>query len=219
MPAHPRDLAQAASAHYFSPNTALLSPEEQGRARLLPVKMGNLQLQFLTGAGTFSKSSLDEGSALLVEVLLQQGDFPGAARVCDLGCGWGVVGALWAKSNPAHRVLALDVNPRAVQLAKLNYAHNAIENAAAWCGDGLAAARGEFFDCVAFNPPIRAGNAVIERLLRDAHRTLKPRGELWAVIRTAQGAKTWAKKLETLFGLNETVQMRAGYRILKATKC
>ncbi len=218
MPVRPRPPAKAAPSHYFSPDTARLSPEEQRLARRLPVKMGDLQLQFLTGAGTFSKSSLDEGSALLVEILIQQGDFPDAARVCDLGCGWGAVGALWAKTHPAHSVYSLDINPRAVQLAGLNFAHNEIENAVAWCGDGLGAARTEFFDCVAFNPPIRAGNQVIERLFRDAHGSLKAGGQLWAVIRTSQGAKTWAKKLETLFGSCETVEMRGGYRILKATK-
>lgn len=211
--------ARLSANHYFSPDTARLSPEEQRVARRLPVKMGDLQLQFLTGAGTFSKSSLDEGSALLVEVLAKQGDFPDAARVCDLGCGWGAVAALWARTHPAHFVFALDINPRAVQLAGLNFAHNEIENAGAWCGNGLQAARAEFFDLIAFNPPIRAGNVAIERLFRDAHQALKARGELWAVIRTAQGAKTWAKKLEALFGSSETVEMRGGYRILKATKC
>lgn len=219
MPPRPRPPANTASSHYFSPDAVPLSPEEQRLARRLPVVMGDLRLQFLTGAGTFSKSSLDEGSALLVEVLARTGEFPDGARVCDLGCGWGAVGALWAKLHPAHSVYALDINPRAVGLARLNYAFNEIENAAAWCGDGLDAARREFFDLVAFNPPIRAGNVVIERLFEGARQSLKPNGELWAVVRTSQGAKTWAKKLEALFGSSETVEMRAGYRILKAIKC
>ncbi len=219
MPPRPQNPPFHASNHYFSSDTQHLSPEEQRRARPLSVELRGLQLQFLTGANTFSKSALDEGSQLLVETLWKHGDFPDNARVCDLGCGWGAVGALWAKSHPQHLVFALDVNPRAVQLVGLNFERNEIPNAAAWCGDGLGAVRDQFFDVVAFNPPIRAGNQTIERLFRDAHRTLKPNGELWAVIRTAQGAKTWAKKLEVLFGLCETVEMHGGYRILKATKC
>jgi 16S rRNA (guanine1207-N2)-methyltransferase len=219
MSPRPQNSLPRASNHYFSSDTGRLSPEEQGRAPVLSVEVDGVQLQFLTGANTFSKSALDEGSQLLVETLWKHGDFPDKARVCDLGCGWGAVGAMWATLNPGHLIFALDVNPRAVQLAGLNFARNALENAVAWCGDGLGAARSEFFDLVAFNPPIRAGNATIERLFADAHRTLKPGGELWAVIRTAQGAKTWAKKLERVFGCCETVEMRAGYRILKATKC
>ena len=219
MPPRPQSLSQRAPSHYFSPETQRLSPEEQGRARALSVEVNGLKLQFLTGANTFSKSALDEGSQLLVEVMWKQGDFPDNARVCDLGCGWGAVGVMWATLQPQHLVFALDINPRASQLALLNFERNQIHNAAVWCGDGLSAARDEFFDLVAFNPPIRAGNTVIKRLFHDAHRTLKPGGELWAVIRTAQGAKTWAKKLDSLFGACETVEMRGGYRILKAIKC
>ena len=207
------------SSHYFSPETTLLSPAEQRRAPVLAVELGDLQLQFLTGKSTFSKSGLDEGSSLLLQTLWKEGDFPDNARVCDLGCGWGAVAALWARSHPQHIVFALDINPRAAQLARLNFERNAVANAVAWCGDGLSAARPDFFDLVAFNPPIRAGNEVIERLLREAHLSLKQNAELWAVIRTAQGAKTWAKKLELLFGSCETVEMRGGYRILRAVKC
>ncbi len=219
MPPRPQNPSSRAPNHYFSSDTERLSVEEQRRARPLLVEVDGHQLQFLTGANTFSKSALDEGSQLLVETLWKQGEFPDIARVCDLGCGWGAVGAMWAKLQPEHQIFAVDVNPRAASLASLNFAANEIKNAAAWCGDGLSAVHDEFFDLVAFNPPIRAGNIVIERLFGDAHRTLKIKGELWAVIRTAQGAKTWAKKLEALFGECETVEMRAGYRILKAIKC
>jgi len=211
--------APRTQGHYFSSDTARLSPEEQKSAPTISVEVGEVKLRFIVGSNVFSKSALDEGTALLLETLLKAGAFPDAARVCDLGCGWGAFGGLWAAARPAHRVFALDVNPRAAQLANLNFARNDLFNAVAWCGDGLGAARAEFFDLVAFNPPIRAGNAVIERLFSDAFGALKPRGELWAVIRTAQGAKTWAKKLDSLFGACETAEMRAGYRILKAIKC
>jgi len=205
--------------HYFSSNTARLSSKEQAQAREVSVEIGDLTLKFLTSSNTFSKSALDEGTALLVDTLSKQGEFPDEARICDLGCGWGAFGALWAASHPHHFVFALDINPRAAQLASLNFARNDLPQAVAWCGDGLSAARPQFFDLVAFNPPIRAGNATIERLFGDAYVALKPSGELWAVIRTAQGAKTWAKKLDSLFGACGTVEMRAGYRILRASKC
>jgi len=205
--------------HYFSSDTERLSSKEQAQAREVSVEIGDLTLKFLTGSNTFSKSALDEGTALLVETLAKQGEFPDEARVCDLGCGWGAFGALWAASHSHHSVFALDINPRAAQLASLNFTRNDLPQAVAWCGDGLGATRPQFFDLVAFNPPIRAGNAVIERLFGDARIALKEGGELWAVIRTAQGAKTWAKKLESLFGACETVEMRAGYRILRAVKC
>ncbi len=205
-------------AHYFSSDIALFSPSDLAQLPSLPVNFIGLQLQFFTGAGVFSRSEMDEGSQLLLQTMKQLGEFPDTARVCDLGCGWGAIAAPWAKAHPQHEVFAVDINPRAVQLTHLNFQQNEIKNACAWCADGLSATRSNNFDVIACNPPIRAGNRVIESLFDDALRCLKINGELWAVIRTAQGAKSWAKKLETLFGACETVEMRAGFRILKAVK-
>lgn len=187
--------------------------------RPLSVQFESAQLQFLTGSGLFSRDEFDEGSRLLVETMHGQGEFPDAAHFCDLGCGWGGVGALWAKTHSDHFVFALDVNPRAAQLTGVNFARNSVSNAAVWCADGLSATRDEVLDVVACNPPIRAGNATIESLFEGAHRCLKANGELWAVIRTAQGAKSWAKKLGAQFGDCQTVEMRGGFRILRAVKC
>ena len=68
------------------------------------------------------------------------------------------------------------------------------------------------------NPPIRAGNDAIAALFEDAHRALKLRGELWAVIRTAQGAKSWAKRLHDRWGNCDTVALDKGYRVLRSRK-
>jgi 16S rRNA (guanine1207-N2)-methyltransferase len=65
---------------------------------------------------------------------------------------------------------------------------------------------------------VRAGNQVIEKLFADAQRCLRPTGVLWVVLRTAQGAKSWRKKLETQFGQCETMAIEGGYRILKSVK-
>ena len=187
--------------------------------RPLQISFENVQLQFLTGNGLFSRGEFDGGSRLLVETMHRQGEFPDEARFCDLGCGWGGVGGLWGATHSRHFVFAIDVNPRAAQLTGVNFARNAVSNATVWCADGLSATRGEVFDVVACNPPIRAGNATIESMFEGAHRCLKAKGELWAVIRTAQGAKSWAKKLGEQFGDCQTVEMRGGYRILRAVKC
>ncbi|HEX8464362.1 MAG TPA: methyltransferase [Abditibacterium sp.] len=200
--------------HYFSSQTSLLDAAALRGSPSLPCTARGKTLQFLSGAGVFSKNSLDEGSQLLIEELnLQSG-----AKFCDLGCGWGAVGAFVAADFPQAQVFAVDVNPRAAQLTKRNYELNRIENAVAWCGDGLSAVPDDFFDAVACNPPIRAGNAVIEKLFDDAYRTLKVGGALWVVIRTAQGAKSWQKKLAVQFGSCELVEMRAGYRVMKSIK-
>lgn len=171
-------------------------------------------LRLATGAGTFARSGLDAGSALLLETVV----FPNAARVLDLGCGWGALGCFCASFSPASRVWMCDINRRAVLLAQGNARENKLGNIIAWRGDGAQAARPDFFDIVLCNPPIRAGNAVIAQLFGDAQRVLKNRGALWVVIRTAQGAKSWQRRLQEHFGNCETVAIDGGYRILKSEK-
>jgi 16S rRNA (guanine1207-N2)-methyltransferase len=93
-----------------------------------------------------------------------------------------------------------------------------LSHATAWCGDGLSAVGDSKFDVVLCNPPVRAGNAVIAQLFEDAHRALKTGGTLWVVLRTAQGAKSWARRLEESWGNCETVTIEQGYRILRSVK-
>lgn len=201
------------ASHYFSSQPALTDAQ---LARSSPLRLwarGHV-LQFLTGPGVFSKGGLDEGSRLLIEVI----SLPDGATCCDLGCGWGAVGAYIAREFPTIQIFAVDINERAVSLTRHNWGLNEIAGAGAWCGDGLRAVRDETFDAIACNPPIRAGNAAIDTMFEDAHRTLKLDGALWVVIRTAQGAKSWQKKLAARFGTCETVVMKGGYRVLKAVR-
>jgi 16S rRNA (guanine1207-N2)-methyltransferase len=107
-----------------------------------------------------------------------------------------------------------DINVLAVQLARQNAQRNDILNAHLWCGDGLTAARAKYFHAVLCNPPVRAGNAVIAELFTQSQRCLQTGGELWVVLRTQQGAKSWQKRLAAQFGRCETVAIESGYRIL-----
>jgi 16S rRNA (guanine1207-N2)-methyltransferase len=201
------------SSHYFSRH-ALKPPQNPPESR--PMRAAGSHLQMATGRGVFAKSGLDAGSRLLLETALPVlGVLPPTARVCDLGCGWGALGCFIAARLQSTPVLMCDINARAAWLANYNARHNDLQNARVWCGDGLRAARDASFDAIVSNPPIRAGNATLGVLFQDAHRCLKPGGELWVVIRTAQGAKSWQKRLENLFGHCETVIIKNGYRVLK----
>lgn len=111
-----------------------------------------------------------------------------------------------------------DINLRAVHLARVNLRQNQLDNARVWCGNGLSAIASQSFDTVLCNPPVRAGNAVIGRLFEDAHRCLERGGVLWVVLRTAQGAKSWQKRLAQQFGNCDTTAIKSGYRILRSRK-
>lgn len=175
-------------------------------------------LQFLTGKGVFAREGLDEGTRLLLQQFFGQTPPNFAGDIVDLGCGWGAVAAFVAARFPGSNVWGVDINPRAAQLAAHNLHRNELTNAHIWSGDGLSAARPACFDAVLCNPPVRAGNAAIAQLFEDAHGALRDGGELWVVLRTAQGAKSWAKRLEQSWGNCETVALDRGYRVLRSLK-
>jgi 16S rRNA (guanine1207-N2)-methyltransferase len=204
------------SSHYFSRHT-LTAPQNLPEAKTMRVAENRLQMA--TGRGVFAKDGMDAGSRLLLDVALPAlGVLPPGARLCDLGCGWGALGCFIAARLQSTPVLMCDINARAAWLANFNARQNNLKNTSVWCGDGLRAARDESFDAIVSNPPIRAGNATLGVLFEGAQRCLKPGGDLWIVIRTAQGAKSWQKRLENLFGHCDTVIIKNGYRVLKSKK-
>lgn len=199
------------TSHYFSRQ---LDDETPFQPTQIEVSCLNQTLRFATGNGVFSRRDLDEGTRILLETV----DLTGAEIVGDLGCGWGAVACFISSTRLDAKVLACDINFRATQLAHQNLETNNLTNAYVWCGDGFSSVRDNSFDAILFNPPIRAGNIVIQKLFDDAHRTLKSGGHLWLVLRTAQGAKSWAKKLEIQFGNCEVVAIEKGYRVLKCAR-
>lgn len=206
-----------ATSHYFTPQPlardgATHAKALRHEAHWITARVAGSALELATGAGVFARSGLDAGSQLLLETAT----FAAAARVCDLGCGWGAVGCFVARRKPDAQVWMCDINLRAVALAHLNGQHNDLGNVTVWCGDGLDAMRAGVFDAILCNPPVRAGNGVMAKLFNDAQRCLAPEGTLWVVLRTAQGAKSWQRRLAEQFGSCETVAIAHGYRILKA---
>lgn len=183
-----------------------------------PQTVNGQTLQFLTSRGVFARDGVDEGTRILLHHWTASAPPEFSGVMADLGCGWGAITAFVAARFPSSFVYAVDINPRAAQVTAHNLSRNELTNCAVWAGDGLAATRTECFDDILCNPPIRAGNAAIADLFEGAHRALKARGELWVVIRTAQGAKSWAKRLKERFGNCETVALDKGYRVLRCRK-
>jgi methylase of polypeptide subunit release factors len=72
-------------------------------------------------------------------------------KTLDIGTG-SAVEALLAASH-SEKVIATDINERALNLAAFNARLNGIENIAFALGDGLAPVRGEKFDLIVSNPP------------------------------------------------------------------
>ena len=193
--------------HYYTKN-----PASRHEEHAFALDCAGRTLQFETDAGVFSKLKLDTGTALLLKALPET--FHG--RALDLGCGWGPVGCCMAARWQHARIALCDVNERAAGLARENLRRNNLSGEVS-CGDGLDAVEGAF-DLIAVNPPIRAGKAVIYRLFAQSAQRLTAGGNLYVVMRRAQGAESAEKELKTLFSKVETVERGGGYRVFRAEK-
>jgi len=74
-----------------------------------------------------------------------------ARRALDLGTGGGIQALLLA--NHCEQVVAVDVNPRALEFARLNAGLNGIENIDVRLGSWFEPVEGERFDIITANPP------------------------------------------------------------------
>ena len=193
--------------HYYTQE-----PTSKHEEHAFTLECAGRALQFETDAGVFSKLRLDPGTALLLKALPES--FSG--RALDLGCGWGPVGCCMAARWQHARIALCDVNERAAGLARENLRRNNLSGEVS-CGDGLDAVEGAF-DLIAVNPPIRAGKAVIYRLFAQSAQRLTAGGNLYVVMRKAQGAESAEKELKTLFSKVETVERGGGYRVFRAEK-
>lgn len=72
------------------------------------------------------------------------------AKVLDVGCGYGPIGLAAAWIAAQGHVTMLDINERAISLARRNAEHNRIANVTIVQSDLLAAVKGQFFRCGAY---------------------------------------------------------------------
>ncbi|TWT02737.1 class I SAM-dependent methyltransferase [Planococcus sp. CPCC 101016] len=198
------------SQHYYSKN-----PQTKSNPREWTDVLRGEKFRFHTDTGVFSKSEVDFGSRLLIETF-KEAEIDGP--ILDVGCGYGPIGMAVAKAFPHKQVHMVDVNTRAIELAKTNVEKNDISNAQIYESDGLSAVETTGFSAILTNPPIRAGKETIFRFYEEAAEKLADGGSLWVVIQKKQGASSTKVKLEELFGEVKVVDKKKGYFIFEARK-
>ncbi|MBW8809037.1 MAG: peptide chain release factor N(5)-glutamine methyltransferase [Lysobacter sp.] len=117
---------------------------------------------YLTGRRGFWRFDLQVSEAtliprpeteLLVELALDRLPGSGVRRVADLGTGSGAIALALACERPGARVIAVDVSPAALEIARGNALELDLHNIEFRQGDWLAPLAGESFDLIASNPP------------------------------------------------------------------
>jgi 16S rRNA (guanine1207-N2)-methyltransferase len=199
------------SEHYYSKK-----PQIESNPRRVKFNLLGHSFQFETDRGVFSKSEVDFGSRTLIETF----QIPSIEGVIfDIGCGYGPIGLAIAKENPNRTVYMMDVNERAIALAKKNAEINGIQNVRIFESDGVSAVKEELqVAAILTNPPIRAGKEVVFEFYDGAFEKLVPNGELWIVIQKKQGAPSTVAHLEEKFAVVDIVDKKKGYWIIKAIK-
>ncbi|NIK80150.1 16S rRNA (guanine1207-N2)-methyltransferase [Paenibacillus castaneae] len=197
------------SNHYYSQN-----PEVKHNRHIHEVSLRGMPFRFVTDAGVFSKSGIDYGSRVLIDVL----QIDSGSSVLDVGCGYGPIGLTAAKLNNQGQITMIDINERAVELARENAKLNGISNVTILQSDIYEAVKDRKFDAIVTNPPIRAGKEVVHRIFEEGYELLNQGGSMWVVIQKKQGAPSAEAKLKLLFGDVEEVTKDKGYRIFRAVK-
>lgn len=197
--------------HYYSRKPSTESNPVKWQSEL----KGNT-FRFKTDSGVFSKKEVDFGSRLLIDTFeLKKAD----GMVLDVGCGYGPIGLSIAMAYPEAIVHMVDVNERAIMLAKENASENKVDNVKIYESDRLNGVEEDGFDAILTNPPIRAGKKIVHDIFEQSFQRLAEGGELWVVIQKKQGAPSAMEKMKELFGDVEVEAKSKGYFILKSVKC
>lgn len=198
------------SEHYYS-----RTQKVESDPKYWDFTLRNKVFRFKTDNGVFSKSEVDFGSRLLVEAFVMP---DAAGPILDVGCGYGPIGLSIASEYHSRLVHMVDVNERAIQLAKSNAEQNRIQNVEIYESDRLLNVMEDKFAAILTNPPIRAGKKTVHDIFEQSFQHLVPGGELWIVIQKKQGAPSAFEKLKQLFTTVETIDKSKGYFIIRASK-
>lgn len=201
------------SDHYYTNK-----PQSNHEVKEIEATIGQHSLRLTTDSGVFSKNRMDFGSKLLVESFLKVNQLDQSTALLELGSGYGPLLLSVAIHFPAANYLGIELNERALELAKENSLLNHLPLVNWLQADATELELDPIYDFVLTNPPIRAGKQVIRTFVEKAYDGLKKSGELWLVIQKKQGAPSMLEHMEELFGQVELVERDKGYWILKSVK-
>ena len=196
--------------HYFTN-----SPETAHERAQFTFELKGKKFIFHTDSHVFSKNTIDFGSRVLIDAF-EDKTLP-EGPLLDVGCGYGPMGLSLAYST-GRFVEMVDVNERALGLAKENAAANGIEQVDIHVSSIYEVTHQESYAGIVSNPPIRAGKQVVHGILEGAYPLLKEGGSLTVVIQKKQGAPSAQKKMEEVFGNCEIIAKEKGYFILQSIK-
>lgn len=127
----------------------------------------------------FSTFAIDHGTDMFIRHMVVNNP----KTILDLGCGYGPIGIVLAKTNPNAQVTMVDVNLLAVRYTDNNIKRNEVTNAIAIGSVGVEAVLDKTFDLIVSNIPAKIGDeAITKEFILTPYEHLNPGGELWIVV-------------------------------------
>ena len=192
--------------HYYTENDDLISEPEQ-----FIFNYRGKALTFVSDNGVKKKKMIDYGSRVLLEAISIDSS---KKTLLDVGCGYGTFGIALKSVYPFLEIDMVDVNDRALNLARENLKLNNM-SANVYLSNTYDKVENKY-DLIVTNPPIRAGKEIVTKILVESKKYLNLNGEIWVVIQKKQGAPSAKKNLESVFKKVDIVKRDKGYYILRA---
>jgi 16S rRNA G1207 methylase RsmC len=138
---------------------------------------------------------------------------PLSGEILDLGAGYGPIAISLAKQAPKSHVWAVDVNERALELARANALTARTGNVTAALPDDVPA--DVRFAAIYSNPPVRIGKAPLHELLLQWLPRLEAGASAYLVVQRNLGSDSLAKWLGEQGYHVRRLKSKKGYRILE----
>ena len=193
--------------HYFDP-----APESESKPRTLHLHSGELALELQADRGVFGSRAIDLGT---LQLLKEAPMPPPDGDLLDLGSGYGPIAIVLARRSPAAKVWAVDVNERALQLARANAEAAKTPNVAVCLPDEVPAELR--FAAIYSNPPVRVGKAPLHELLERWLPRLAVGASAYLVVQRNLGADSLAAWLASQGWVVRRLKSKKGYRILQVS--
>jgi 16S rRNA (guanine1207-N2)-methyltransferase len=194
--------------HYFT-----AEPASAAERRQLRVFLAGRELIVETAPGVFCPDRVDIGTAVL---LREAPEPPAQGNLLDLGCGWGPIALTLGLRSPAASIWAVDVNQRALGLARDNAKTLGIHDFHAATPEEVPAELR--FSAIWSNPPIRVGKEILHDMLVTWLPRLEAGGTAYLVVQKNLGADSLERWLADRFEPGELEVDRfattRGFRLL-----
>ena len=173
--------------HYFT-----AEPASAAERRQLQVSLAGREVIVETAPGVFCPDRVDIGTAMLLREVPAP---PPSGNLLDIGSGWGPIALSLGLLSPDASIWAVDVNQRALALARDNAKPLGINAFHAVTPDEVP--DDVRFDAIWSNPPIRVGKTALHALLLTWLPRLAPGGTAYLVVQKNLGSDSLQRWLST----------------------